>query len=148
MASEALVRRARRWYGKLLRFYPRTHRARFGEGLEQTFHDLCRDQIRAQSGFLRFVLWAFFETATSIVKENVRSIVGMKQDSKPLLKLIKYSAITISALMVTGIITLMILARGKGEDIAGIVAMALLVTIASSVVAIVAAVLQKKAQKP
>jgi len=40
-----------------------------------------------------------------------------------------------------------VLSRGKGEDITGIVAPALLVTFVSSVVAIVAAVLQKRAQK-
>ena len=49
--------------------------------------------------------------------------------------------------MVAGIATLMVLSRGKGEDITGIVAPALLITFASSVVAIVAAVSQKGAQK-
>ena len=64
-----------------------------------------------------------------------------------LLKFVKYSGITISGLMVAGIAALMVLARGKGEDMTGIVAPALLVTIVSSVVATVAAVLQKRAQK-
>jgi len=49
--------------------------------------------------------------------------------------------------MVAGIATLMVLARGKGEDITGVVAPALLITFASSVVATVAAVLQKRVQK-
>jgi hypothetical protein len=71
----------------------------------------------------------------------------MKQDSTTL-KYIKYSAVTISGLMVAGIATLMVLARGKGEDITGIVAPALLITFLSSVVAIVAAVLQKRVQRP
>lgn len=71
----------------------------------------------------------------------------MKRDSTLLLKMVKYSAITVSALMVAGIATLMVLSRGKGEDIAGIVAPALLITITSSVVATVAAVLQKREQK-
>ncbi len=64
------------------------------------------------------------------------------------LKYIKYSAVTISGLMVAGIATLMVLARGKGEDITGIVAPALLITFLSSVVAIVAAVLQRRMQRP
>jgi O-antigen/teichoic acid export membrane protein len=63
------------------------------------------------------------------------------------LKHLKYSGITISALMVAGIVTLMVLSRGKGEDITGIVAPALLITIISSVVSIVAALLQKRAEK-
>ncbi|MGI0013484.1 MAG: DUF2975 domain-containing protein [Nitrososphaera sp.] len=37
------------------------------------------------------------------------------------LRYIKYCAITISTLMVAGIVTLMVLSFGKGEDIAGIV---------------------------
>jgi hypothetical protein len=62
------------------------------------------------------------------------------------LKHLKYSGITISALMVAGIVTLMVLSRGKGEDITGIVAPALLITIISSVVSIVAALLQKRGE--
>ena len=72
---------------------------------------------------------------------------SMKQDPTTL-KYVKYSAVTISGLMVVGIATLMVLARGKGEDITGIVAPALLITFLSSVVAIVAAVLQRRMQRP
>ena len=49
--------------------------------------------------------------------------------------------------MLAGIATLMILSRGKGEDITGIVAPALLLTILSAVVATVAAILQKRAHR-
>jgi hypothetical protein len=63
------------------------------------------------------------------------------------LKLVKYSAVTISALMVAGIVALMVLSRGKGEDITGIVAPALLITIVSGFVAIVAAILQNRVKK-
>ena len=71
----------------------------------------------------------------------------MKRDSTLFLTIVKYSAITLSALLVAGIATLMVLSRGKGEDITGIVAPALLITFASSVAATVAAVLQKRLQK-
>jgi hypothetical protein len=60
---------------------------------------------------------------------------------------IKYCAMTINILMVGGIAALMALSFGKGEDIAGLVAMGLLVTFASSVVAAIAAVLQKQVRK-
>jgi hypothetical protein len=63
------------------------------------------------------------------------------------LKRVKYSAITISAFMAAGIVALMVLSRGKGEDITGIVAPALLITIVSGFVAIVAAILQKRVKK-
>lgn len=49
--------------------------------------------------------------------------------------------------MMTGIVTLMVLARGTGEDITGIVAPALLFTFISAVVAVVAAVIQRRTRK-
>ena len=49
--------------------------------------------------------------------------------------------------MVAGIVALMVLSRGKGEDITGIVAPALSITIVSGFVAIVAAILQKRVKK-
>jgi len=71
----------------------------------------------------------------------------MARDSTHVLKLVKCSAIALAALMAAGIVTLMFLARGTGEDITGIVAPALLITILSSVVAISAAVMQRREPK-
>jgi spore maturation protein SpmA len=68
----------------------------------------------------------------------------MQQDQVIFLKAVKYSAIALSALTVAGIATLMFISRDKDEDIAGIVAPALLITIISTVIAIVAAILQKR----
>jgi hypothetical protein len=56
----------RRWYGRLLRLYPASHRERFAEAMEQTFHDLLRER-GGQS-----VIWLFAETFRSIVLEHVR----------------------------------------------------------------------------
>ena len=74
----------------------------------------------------------------------------MKDDFIRVLKTVKYGAITVSVLLVAGILTLMVLARGKtGDDgdIAGVVAPALLLTFVSGVVAAVAAVRQNRAQR-
>ena len=149
MANEHAIARYRRWYRKLLRFYSRPHRERFAESMEQTFNDLCRERREAGEGLLGFVLWTFIETSAGIIREKATSIMRctMKQDSTQFLKTVKYSAIALSALMVAGIVSLMILSRGKGEDITGIVAPALLITFASSIVATVAAVVQKRVQK-
>lgn len=68
----------------------------------------------------------------------------MTQDSTHLLRMARYAAIALAALMVAGMVTLMLLARGTGEDITGIVAPALLITLVSSVVAVVASVLLKR----
>jgi hypothetical protein len=149
MVSEPLLRRYRNGYAKLLRLYPQPYRQRFGEAMEQTFADLCRERLKAERGLFSFALWMFFETSVAIIRENTTHIMRctMKRDSTLCLKAVKYSAITLSALMVAGMATLMILARGKGEDITGIVAPALLITFVSSAVATVAAVLQKRVQK-
>jgi len=63
------------------------------------------------------------------------------------LRYIKYCAITVSALIVAGIITLMVLASGKGEDITGIVMTGLIFTFVSTVGGTFAAVLQRHVQK-
>ena len=60
---------------------------------------------------------------------------------------IKYCAIAMSALLVTGIVSLMILSADKDEDITGIVMPALVLTFASIVVAFVAAVMQRQTRK-
>jgi hypothetical protein len=75
----------------------------------------------------------------------------MRDDSIRVLKTVKYSAVVVGVLMVAGILTVMVLARGKtGDDgdIAGVVAPALLLTCVSGVVAAAAAVCQKRAQRP
>ena len=61
-------------------------------------------------------------------------------------KRIKLSALFLGVLMGAGIGALMILSAGKGEDITGIVAPALLIVLVSGVVATVAAFRQKRAQ--
>jgi formate hydrogenlyase subunit 3/multisubunit Na+/H+ antiporter MnhD subunit len=74
----------------------------------------------------------------------------MRDDSLRFLKTVKYAATTAGVLLVAGILALMVLARGKqGDDgdIAGVVAPALLLTGVSVIVAVVAAVRQKRAQR-
>lgn len=69
----------------------------------------------------------------------------MQQDST--LKIVKYSAMVVSGLMVAGIGAVIFLARGTGEDITGVVAPALLMAMVAGGVAIVAAVLEKRGAK-
>ena len=63
------------------------------------------------------------------------------------LKTIKYAAIAIAALMLAGIATVMFLSRNTNEDITGIVAPALLITILSGATAFTASVLERRAKK-
>jgi hypothetical protein len=62
-------------------------------------------------------------------------------------KTIKYAAIAIAALMLAGIATVMFLARNTNEDITGVVAPALLITILTGTTAFGASVLQRRAKK-
>lgn len=70
MATNVAGRRYRTWYAMLLRLYPRPFRERFGEGMAQTFRDLCQEREGAGRGLFGFALWIFCETLLGIVKEN------------------------------------------------------------------------------
>jgi hypothetical protein len=54
---------------RLLRFYPRSYRERFGESMEQTFNDICRERIAAGKGMAHFLVWVFAETSVGIIRE-------------------------------------------------------------------------------
>jgi hypothetical protein len=77
MANEHAAARYRKLYTKLLRLYPKPFRERFGEGMEQTFNDLCRERKETGEGLSAFALWAFVETSAAIVRER-RTIVMKK----------------------------------------------------------------------
>src|SRR5215813_3905951 len=75
MADEQSIARYRQWYRKLLRCYSRPYREQFGESMEQTFNDLCRERVKAGKGLLAFVVWMFVETGAGIVRENGISMI-------------------------------------------------------------------------
>src|SRR5437773_2942760 len=77
MATDVAGRRYRTWYVMLLRLYPRPFRERFGEGMAQTFHDLCRECRDPGLGLFGFAVWIFFETSVGIVKENTTHMPQM-----------------------------------------------------------------------
>jgi len=83
MATNVAGRRYRTWYAMLLRLYPRPFRERFGEGMAQTFHDLCRERRDARRGLFGLALWIFFETSVGIVRENT---THMSQLGKTMLR--------------------------------------------------------------
>ena len=83
MATNETGRRYRMAYAMLLRLYPRSFRERFGEGMAQTFHDLCREHMDAKWGLCGFALWIFFETSVGIVRENT---IHMSQLGKTILR--------------------------------------------------------------
>jgi hypothetical protein len=83
MLIDVVGRRYQTWYAMLLRFYPRPFRTRFGEGMAQTFHDLCREHADARRSLFGFALWIFSETLVAIVREHVSH---MNQLAKTMLR--------------------------------------------------------------
>ena len=65
------IQRYKSWYARLLRLYPKPYRERFGEGMQQTFNDLCRERSEVEDRLFGFVLWMFAETSVGIIRENV-----------------------------------------------------------------------------
>ena len=71
MAPEHRIGRYRRWYGRLLRLYPRTFRDRFAEPMAQTFTDLAHERTDANRGLVGFAATTFAETSAGIIRENL-----------------------------------------------------------------------------
>ncbi len=94
MANENSIRRYRNWYAKLLRFYPRTFRKRFAEGMEQTFNDLCQERKEAGQGLLTLAFCTFVDTSTAIMIER------MKMFMKPDKNIIRIALVTALLLMI------------------------------------------------
>jgi hypothetical protein len=129
----------------LLGLYPTPYRERFADSMEQTFTDLCRERAAATGrGPGAFILWIFIETFAGIIRERATDLarLAMARNATDVFRFVKYFALAAGALMVAGIATVMVLARGTGEDITGVVAPALLLTVLSVVAAVVAAILQ------
>jgi hypothetical protein len=78
MSSDRSIERYRRWYGRLLRLYPRPFRERFAEPMTQTFTDLARERTGASGSLVGFALGTFVETASHILRENMRQLMQTK----------------------------------------------------------------------
>ncbi|SNT60746.1 hypothetical protein SAMN05421812_112181 [Asanoa hainanensis] len=127
-----------RWYRRLLRLYPKPYRERFAVSMEQTFTDLRRERAG--------VLWIFTETFAGIVRERATDLGRLAMTSN-VFRIVKFAALAVAGLMVAGIVTVMLLARGTGEDITGVVAPALLLVVLSVVAFVVATVMQGRQRK-
>ena len=89
-------------YKKLLRLYPREFREQLGESMEQTFHDLYKEQ-HTKPGWFSFVLWTFVETGVGIVREYVLLI--MEGDTmKNTLAYPRYAALISAMLLAVALI--------------------------------------------
>jgi len=87
----------RRVYAKLLRLYPRPFLERFGEGMAQTFNDLCRERGAARRSLFGFALWIYCETLIGVLMENT---LRMAQLGKTLLRV---ALVSLGLLMVPAV---------------------------------------------
>jgi hypothetical protein len=73
------IRRYRHWYRNLLRLHSTPFRDRFGEGMEQTFHDLLLERAREGRGLFACAFRMFVETSMGILREktimNAKSMI-------------------------------------------------------------------------
>jgi len=75
MASDRAIGRYRRWYGRLLRLYPRPFQERFGEPMAQTFTDLARERTDAKRSLIGFAIGTFADTIAGIMRENMTQLM-------------------------------------------------------------------------
>ena len=61
----------RAFYRKLLKFYPRSFREQFGESMEQTFDDVCREQNGRPARMFSLTVSMSVDTGLGIVKERI-----------------------------------------------------------------------------
>lgn len=87
-------------------------------------------------------LYQAFKLLAYIDRNNAFSELSVRP-----LRYIKYCAITISTLIVVGIISVVILVAGKGEDITGFISLGFMLTFASMVITVFSAVLQRLLQE-
>ncbi len=73
--------RYRRFYGVLLRLYPRKFYARFSNSMEQTFADLLRERMETDERLILFLLVVFANTTASAIGEHMMEL----RTRKPLL---------------------------------------------------------------
>jgi hypothetical protein len=73
------VERCEAWYARLLRLYPERYRERFGEGMQQTFNDLCRERSRTRRRPVGLVAWMFAETAFCILQETMITMTAQNK---------------------------------------------------------------------
>lgn len=75
MSADRAIGRYRRWYGRLLRLYPRPFRERFAEPMTQTFADLARERTDRHRSLIGFAVGTFAETSSHILRENMTQLM-------------------------------------------------------------------------
>lgn len=98
----------RAFYRKLLTFYPRPFRERFGESMEQTFDDLCKED---EGRLFSLTLNLSIDTGLGIVKEHILHL-SQRRTMSAILKNPKTAAVIGILLFLPGVLMLSLLILG------------------------------------
>lgn len=79
MAHNPTLQRYGRWYAQLVQLYPPRYRERYGQGMVQTFRDLCRERFAAQQPLFFFAVWLFAETAVRALYAHTTPMTTQSQ---------------------------------------------------------------------
>lgn len=80
MTREQKLQCYRRCYAWLLCLFPTPYHRRFGEGMEQTFNDILREQTRGNQGLFTIVLWMFLETFVEVMRVNMDTFAARNKN--------------------------------------------------------------------
>src|SRR5581483_3988299 len=94
MARESTLLRSQRWYGRVLRLYPKSFRERFEESMQQTFRDVCRAHVSNGQGLLGLTLWLCLDTLGGIMKEHIRLLTATRR------RILRAAVITVAVLLI------------------------------------------------
>jgi hypothetical protein len=79
MNPDVTIRRYRRAYSLLLRLYPRRHRERCAEGMEQTFAALLRERAATGRPLFTAALWLALDALGGLLREQLTVILMHKK---------------------------------------------------------------------
>lgn len=112
MAPDRAIGRYRRWYGRLLRLYPRRFQERFAEPMTQTFTDLCHERTDPGRGLHRFALGTIAETSAQIMRENMTQLM----ETKNYLRWVLVTAVVLAVPALAMAFNLAVPDPGSGSD--------------------------------
>ncbi len=112
MEHDPSIRRYRKGYAKLLRFYSKPYYERFGEGMEQTFGDLLRERVKSGRSLFGMVLWVFAETTAGIFREEFGYMIT--QDMNLTRRLSKW-AIAVACLLMIPLVGTLFFSGANGS---------------------------------
>lgn len=100
-----------KWYGRLLRLYPKSYQQQFAEPMQQTFGDLCNERKQSSDKIGGFVAGMYAETFVGIIKECTKEVVMNTKSNKSRVLIV----VGVGLLIITTVVVL----RSNSDDTIG-----------------------------